>query len=111
MDCQDWEPVVLSKRRKATPHPLFAAQSQMSKVTRKALEEDGHPGKVDTIDHNTSQRIQQARSAKGMTRKELAQRIGVKDTLLADYENGKAIPNASILNKIERVVGRSVRRD
>lgn len=113
MDHQDWAPVVLSK--KSNQASASAARKKgvvvIPKTIRKALEDDGQGGKIETIDRKISMRIQQARSEKGMQRKALAQRIGVKDTVLADYENGKAIPSAAVLNKIERIVGRSVRRD
>ena len=133
---RDWKPVVLHKKqlppnakvtdvsrakmsgvdviteKKAnagTNNSMSKGSSTMSKVKREALNAED-PGHIDLIDKKVSQRIQTARTAKGLSRKQLAQKINEKETVLADYENGKAIPNAALLNKIERVLGVSVRK-
>ena len=49
--------------------------------------------------------IQQARMAKKMSQKELASKVNVKVTVIGDYESGKAVINAQIMNKIERELG------
>ncbi len=49
--------------------------------------------------------IQSARLAKKMTQKELALAINEKATVIADYEAGRAIPNPSILSKLDRALG------
>lgn len=104
---QDWKPITLSKQTKA-PAKVARPSNTLSKVQRQALTSDD-PGKIETIDRAISQRIQQGRAAKKFSRKQLAQLISEKETLLADYENGKAIPNANIINKIEKVLGIKVR--
>jgi putative transcription factor len=119
MDCQDWTPVVIGRNkqrqqqqeRKKAAAEASRRQSAISKTVRKALQDDGQPDKIDKIDKKVSQRIQQRRSEKGLSRKQLAQQLGVKETVLASYENGSAIPNAQLLNKMERILGKSVRRD
>ena len=47
----------------------------------------------------------QARMAKKMTQKDLATAINEKPQVVAEYENGKAIPNGAIIVKIERKLG------
>ena len=49
--------------------------------------------------------MQKARCAKNFTQKTLAQRLNVKSNIIANYEQGKAIPNNAFINKIERVLG------
>ncbi|MBD53435.1 MAG: hypothetical protein CL450_09155 [Acidimicrobiaceae bacterium] len=46
-----------------------------------------------------------ARTAKGMTQKQLATALNVKTSMVADYEAGRAIPNPQFLIRIERKLG------
>jgi putative transcription factor len=76
--------------------------------TRKiAAEEETfkHP----TVSLNMSKKIAQARCEKKMTQKELANALSLPFKIIQDYEAGKAIPNAVILNKIEKALGVRVR--
>merc|ERR1739844_443202 len=61
--------------------------------------EDLKHAKVDKL---LSKAIMQARMAKKMTQKDLATAINEKPQVVAEYENGKAIPNGQIIVKIER---------
>ena len=65
---------------------------------------------TDELKHNKvgkslSKAIQQARMAKKMSQKELATAINEKPQVIAEYENGKAIPNGQIIVKIEKKLG------
>lgn len=53
--------------------------------------------------------IQTGRQEKGLSQKEVAQKINEKPSVLQDYESGKAIPNQQILGKLERVLGIKLR--
>ena len=53
--------------------------------------------------------IQQARMAKSLTQKQLATLINEKPNVIAEYEQGKAIPNHQILGKLERKLGVKLR--
>jgi putative transcription factor len=44
-----------------------------------------------------------------LSQKDVAQKINEKPTVLQEYESGKAIPNAQILAKLERVLGVKLR--
>ena len=50
-----------------------------------------------------------ARQEKQLSQKDVAQKINEKPSVLQDYESGKAIPNAQILSKLERVLGVKLR--
>ena len=52
-----------------------------------------------------SKRIAQARCEKKLTQKELASMLSLPFKVIQEYESGKAIPNAIILNKIEKALG------
>lgn len=44
-----------------------------------------------------------------LSQKDVAQKINEKPTVLQEYESGKAVPNAQILAKLERVLGVKLR--
>ena len=46
---------------------------------------------------------------KQLSQKDVAQKINEKPSILQDYEAGRAIPNAQILAKLERVLGVKLR--
>merc|ERR1711907_569442 len=107
---QDWAPVVL---KKTTPAPKAggsggggggAGGSKMAKLD--AAEE---AGKIATVDKALSKKIMQARTAKKMSQKQLAQVCGVQANVIQTYENGKAVPNQQIITKIEKALGCQLR--
>jgi len=53
--------------------------------------------------------MQTARMDLKLSQKDVAQKINEKPSVLQDYEAGKAIPNAQILSKLERVLGVKLR--
>lgn len=53
--------------------------------------------------------IMQGRQAKNLTQKELATRINEKPQVINDYESARAIPNQTVLAKIERIIGIKLR--
>lgn len=115
MSHQDWKPVILSKPhnpkqkrgpndqiesvRKSTSNRLKTNEAQH---LRKLDDPDAEPPKM--IDRSLAQRIQRARSQKGLSQKDLAQRLNLKTEVIRDYERGTAIPQGPILAKIKRVL-------
>ncbi|KAI0306743.1 multi protein bridging factor 1-domain-containing protein [Multifurca ochricompacta] len=53
--------------------------------------------------------MQTARMDLKLSQKDVAQKINEKPSVLQDYESGKAIPNAQILSKLERVLAVKLR--
>jgi len=64
---------------------------------------------VKTVPKNVAMAIQQARQAKSLTQKELATRINEKQSIITDYESGKAVPSQQVLAKLERILGVKLR--
>ena len=69
------------------------------------LETDNESLKHAKVGHELRSAIQQARTAKGLTQKELATQLNVKTTMISDYEAGRAIPNPQFIVKLERKLG------
>jgi len=57
------------------------------------------------ITSKTSLRIQKARTSLGMTQKDLALKINEKVNIVNDYETGKAIPDITVTQKLEKALG------
>jgi len=53
--------------------------------------------------------IQDARLELKLSQKDVAQKVNEKPSVIQDYESSKAIPNAQILGKLERVLGVKLR--
>jgi putative transcription factor len=49
--------------------------------------------------------LQRARQAKGLSQKDLAQKLNVKPSIISDYETGKAIPNGALISQLNRTLG------
>ena len=69
------------------------------------IEESTDDFKIVTVDKELSKAIATARMAKKMTQKDLATAINESAKIIQDYENGKAIPNPQVLNKLDKALG------
>eukprot|EP00002_Diphylleia_rotans_P009076 TRINITY_DN19090_c0_g1_i1.p1 TRINITY_DN19090_c0_g1~~TRINITY_DN19090_c0_g1_i1.p1 ORF type:complete len:133 (+),score=36.00 TRINITY_DN19090_c0_g1_i1:66-464(+) len=132
MSYQDWNTVVLRKPTSNAPKPTSeklatralqtGAQIETSKkfnggknkthssdLDSKKLDEENTELRHQHVSLNLGRSIQQARQAKNMTQKELAVLINEKQSVVNDYESGRAIPNSQIINKMEKALGKKLR--
>jgi len=63
-----------------------------------------------TVGSDLKKALMQARNAKGMTQKALAQALGCDAKTVNEYESGKAIPNNGLIAKMERALGAKLPR-
>lgn len=63
-----------------------------------------------TVSKDLKIALQQARTAKGMTQKDLAQKLQMDAKTVNEYESGKAIPNNAVIAKMERALGAKLPR-
>lgn len=54
------------------------------------------------VSFSLRQQIQSARQAKNMTQKQLANLCNLPESVIKNYENGTAVPDPQILNKLSR---------
>lgn len=52
--------------------------------------------------------IKNARQNKGLTQKDFAEKLGISQSQLSKYENGKAVPDGEILRNMSLVLGESI---
>ena len=103
LDHQDWKPIIIKK----TKHK----SKEVAKITKisdpnKKLEKKIEEGKMEhkKITNELRIKIQQARCSKGFTQKDLASRVNLPVQTINEIESGKAIYNASHINKIKRLL-------
>ncbi len=111
---QDWTPVVLSGKKPMAKQngtgPKYNIEERKSDEAKSAASkmyalEHSEDVTVQTIPLSISQEISKARVAKNLTQKDLAQRLNVQPAVITSYENGKAIPDHQMLQKIARELG------
>jgi putative transcription factor len=87
-----------------------ANQNKINIVTNAhKIDKEEDTFKHPTVSLSVAKRIAQARIEKKLTQKELAQQLSLPFKIIQDYESSKAIPNAMILNKIEKILNTRVR--
>ena len=74
------------------------------------LENETENFKHEHVTHEFKIELQKARLAKNMSQQQLANRINVKQTIIQEYENGKAIPDNNIISKINNILGVKLRK-
>ena len=108
-----------SNMKKKNPIQSSQVQSQLkysegNKINnvvmdKRKLDEQDEAGKLPEVGLSLGMLIQQASMAKSLTQKQLATLINEKPNVIAEYEQGKAIPNNQILGKLERKLGVKLR--
>jgi ribosome-binding protein aMBF1 (putative translation factor) len=95
MNDQDWETIFMTKTKEKPPQPQTGPKPPVDTHQAEPLP------KV-TVELKTA--IQQARLAKKLSQKDLAQKINVPISIIIDYEKGTAIPNNSFIAKLEKTL-------
>jgi len=116
----DLTPVILKKKKqdkKFTKLDLLKEKEKGNIITVEKIKlTDTALGKIKLAENNDPERpaassynfkvaLQKARANKKMTQVLLAQQLGLKSSLIADYENGKSIPEHSTIMKINKILG------
>ena len=117
---QDWEPVVINipktrpgqNAKKATNStqsdrvPKKKSSNTQSKASDNStkIEKADEAKRIETVSIDIARTIQQRRTEKKWTQKELATKICEQHRVISDYEAGRAIPNNQVLVKLERVL-------
>ena len=101
MDCQDWKHIGWNKPKS------IINNNNYKKVSKKEKELNNFDDiqKITKVSPKIGQQIIQGRSAKKITRKQLAQLCNLQENVIASYETGTAVLNINILNKIKNNLG------
>lgn len=101
MDCQDWKNIGWNKPK------TINNKINSKKISKKEKELNNFEDiqQITKVSPNISQQIIQGRTAKKITRKQLAQICNLQENIIASYETGTAVLNNNILNKIKNKLG------
>jgi len=102
---QDWKTVVVHKT-KAIKQMENKPKKQNAPGTKEFRKLDGDEiVKPKTVDKNIAKQLQQARCAKKLKQKEVAQRLNVPLSMIQNVENGKAKLNKAFISKLKKFYG------
>ena len=74
------------------------------------LDNESEELKHKTVSKDLRLAISKARTAKGLTQKQLATQLNMQPQIINEYESGKAIPNNAVIAKIEKALGAKLPR-
>lgn len=113
---QDWESVVLKKKvsKADMPKELAAKSSQAPKQTSIGLDvkklENAETFHHEHVNSELKQQIVKARLGLKMSQADLAKKINESQKLVQEYENGKAIPDNRVLQKMSKALGVTLKK-
>ncbi|KPA82627.1 hypothetical protein ABB37_02469 [Leptomonas pyrrhocoris] len=90
-------------------HQQANQQAASAGANAKKLDEDNESLKVKKVDPHLRVRIMKARQGLNWSQQDLAQRISERASVVAEYENGKAVPDERVIVKMEKALGMHLR--
>ena len=102
LDHQDWKDIVTRKKHKKNASNTKKVDDTTQKLIKIEKKADNDELKHDKITNVLRVKIQQGRSSKSLTQKQLANNINMPLQKIQEIESGKAIYNAQDINKIKR---------
>ena len=118
MQHQNWKASVITKKKPTgkelernaaydtTIQPVHKPMAPKGGMTGKQMYNilESESLEVPTISVEFKKAMAQARLAKGLKQKDIALKVGVKETVISGYESGKLVPENTIIQKIEKVL-------
>lgn len=80
-----------------------------NKVAAYKLDQANEAERLPVVGLTLGKLIQQARVAKSLTQAQLAQQLNVKPAIINEYEQGKGIPDNTVISKLDRILGVKLR--
>jgi len=96
-------PVDLQKSYKRDGLTTSVAKNTATQ-TKKILDDNLDTFKVPKVSHALCRQIQNARMSLGLKQKDLASKINVTPAVIQTYENGKAVPDNKVMQKLRRIL-------
>jgi DNA-binding transcriptional regulator YiaG len=107
----DYTPKILRKRQGSNTKtgsgrkPGTSGNGGFHKSKEQQIEEMADKGIDNKVGHAIGKKIQQARAKKNIKRKDFAKSLNVKESVIADYESGKANKDGRLLSRIKSKLG------
>lgn len=104
---QDWTPVILTNNKPKVAPRNMVSRDTLPKITTSSsvkLNENDEVTNIKYVPPDIAKFITSKRIEKKYTRKYLGMQVKVKESVIADIENGKAIYNGELIAKIKKVL-------
>lgn len=104
MEHQDFKVVVLRKNKsdvKSDPNKHSSSHFQSSQQAKLDKADDIVKPKMFTVEFG--KKLSSERLGKNMSRKDIAMKLNVKESIISDIENGKLLYDGSIVHKLKRI--------
>tara|TARA_B110000902_G_scaffold261418_1_gene336148 strand:- start:462 stop:830 length:369 start_codon:yes stop_codon:yes gene_type:complete len=98
MSHQDWKPVIFNKKFNNVKRKPGPGKSQTIKI------EESESVKVKYFPKELSRKIIDYRNKVGMTRKQLAQKLNMKDSYMGTIESGKAVYSGAMVGRFKKLI-------
>jgi len=98
MNHQDWKPVIFNKKSTHVKRKPGPGKSRAQKI------EESDSVKVKYFPKDLAKKIVAYRNEVGLTRKQLAQKLNMKDSYLGTIESGKAVYSGAMVGRFKRLL-------
>lgn len=97
MDHQDFKPVVLRKNSQ------YSSEKKSVDKPKSPPKEDGFVVAPKMFSKEFGNKLTSARLSKNMNRKDLSLKLNMKESVIADIENGKLLYDGNIVHKLKKL--------
>jgi len=107
MDHQDWKTIVLKNPNLVNQPKNIVKKTDLPKSTVNSsikLNENDEVTQIKYVPKDISKLIIQGRITKKLTRKDLANSLNLKEDIITNIENGKAIYDGNLIAKIKKIL-------
>ena len=104
MNHQDWTPVTINKNNDPVTKEIVEKKKSTTNSSVK-LDENDEVISIKTVPKDIAQLITDARVAKKLTRKNLANNLNLQESIITEIETCKAIYNGNLIAKIKKYLG------
>jgi len=103
MDHQDWDTIYMKANKIMNDKDHNKPKKDKTKDQKLSEQVDTGNFSHKKMDKNYGNDIQKLRSAKGWTQKELAQKLNIHPKEITNIENGTAIHNGPLMNRLNNL--------
>ena len=104
MEHQDWTTIYTRANKKLTNDEKSKQKSGLSKEQKMEKQIEEGKMKVKLTSSEIGKQIRDKRNSKGLSQKDLAQKVNVLPKIIMEIELGKAKHNPQLINKINRIL-------
>lgn len=106
MEHQDWTTVYTRANKKLANDEKSKKKPGLSKEQKMEKQIEEGKMKVKLTSSDVGKQIRDKRNSKGLSQKDLAQKVNVVPKIIIEIESGKAKHNPQLINKINKILNK-----